>query len=60
MTELKLYKAFQKLLHHSVDKEGLPKKASSKQIGMAIRVLYKYERKKKCDCSKKEAKNKST
>lgn len=41
--EEKLFRALQSLLHNSVDKIGLPKKATIKQLMKAKRALTDYE-----------------
>lgn len=47
--EGKLYRALETLLNNSVDNDGLPKKATPKQLGKAQKALSEYneyERKK--------------
>lgn len=41
--EAKLFKALQTLLHNSVDRIGLPKKATAKQLMKAKQALIDYE-----------------
>lgn len=41
--EGKLYKALQNLLHNSVDKMGIPKRATVKQLTKAQKALLEYD-----------------
>ena len=49
--EIKLFRALQTLLHNSVDRIGLPKKATAKQLMKAKQALTDYENFEKRYCA---------